>query len=764
MEHSGKNLVWRNACKSTVMTATDTEALLRVLDSLLVHIIKNTDHPTMTYRDGGISFGNIQAIPARRPTGIANLNGLRIDLDETATMIQQGQDDIEDSAAIIAMEGGKDSLVAFITVRGKDGQKRANDESIVLAVAKLAQQTLPHWVIPSFIIPMDTLPYIDNKINRRQLESHFLSISEEERNRFAIKKQNGEWSPLERTFRRIFARASQLPETEIERTQTIFHLGLDSISAIGVSAELRKESIFLSVAEILRAATIERMVVLAKTMDSDISQTSVDVEKTVQKALEHIDMQQLLSRIPKESIESVLPGTAGQFYMLSAWRNSNYTLFMPTFTLRCPKIELPRILSAWESLVRQESIFRTTFLATENEHTPLVQVTLRNPPTQYEWYQSSTINNDTLIQFLLSQEQQKLVNLELPPVRLTILNTSVDTILFLTIHHALYDGISLPRLLAKFQSFLENDANLSQISNLDAPCVPNFVAFVHSQDVQKQSSFWSEYLNGSVSTLVPLKYPDVKCSVRTKVYQPGALCKSSLLDNRCRAEGVSLHSVFLAAYAKVYAHHLGLRDGPVRQRDDVVFGIYLSNRHLPVSNLASMTAPTLNIVPLRIRSPRTTTLIELAQQIQEDLVEIGSPSNAVVGLWQVEKWTGIQVDCFFNFLKTLGSAGEESDEITGKGRVKIEEIKVDSIESERTGVMPPNRWMDSAKVDSGSYLLFSEGANTNMHSQTNLDIEVAIRDDKVDIGVFSETRYFSNEDARNTIKWMCDIVVGGLGI
>lgn len=761
MEHSGKNLIWRNACKSTVMTATDTEALLGVLDSLLVHIVNNTDHPTMTYRDGGISFGNIQTIPARRPAGIANLNGLRIDLDETATMIQQGQDSIEDSAAIIAIEDGRGSLVAFVTIRGREGQKRADDESIVLAVAKVARQTLPHWVILSFIIPMDTLPYIDNKINRKQLESHFLSISSEERNRFAIKKQNGEWSPLERTFRRIFAQASQLPETEIERTQTIFHLGLDSISAIGVSAELRKESIFLSVAEILRAATIERMVVLAKTMDSDIS---VDVEKTIQKALENIDMQQLLSRIPKESIESVLPGTAGQFYMLSAWRNSNYTLFMPTFTLRCPKIELPRILSAWESLVRQESIFRTTFLATENEYTPLVQVTLRNPPAQYEWYQSSTINNDILIQFLLSQEQQKLVNLELPPVRLTILNTSVDTILFLTIHHALYDGISLPHLLAKFQGLLENDAKPTQTPNPDALRVPNFVAFVHSQDVQKQSGFWSEYLDGSVSTLVPLKHPAVKCSVRTKVYRPGALSKSSLLDNRCRAEGVSLHSVFLAAYAKVYAHHLGLRDGPVRQRDDVVFGIYLSNRHLPVPNLASMTAPTLNIVPLRIRSPRTTPLIELAQQIQEDLVEIGSPSNAVVGLWQIEKWTGIQVDCFFNFLKTLDSTEEGNDEIIGKGRVKIEEVKIDLIESERTGVMPPNQWMDSAKVDPGSHLLFSEGANTNMRSQTNLDIEIAIRDDKVDIGVFSETRYFSHEDAQNTIEWMCEIVVGGLGI
>lgn len=758
MEHNGKSLVWRNACKSTVMAATDAEALLETLDSLLVHIVKYTDHPTMTYNDESISYGNIQAISARRSTGIANLNGVRIDLDETAAIIKQGQASIEDSAAVIVKNGGRYSLVVFVTGYGKGGQQMTDDEGIVLTLGKLARQTLPYWMILAFIIPMDTLPYEDGRIDRSQLESHFLSISSKERDRFAIKEESGEWSPLELTFRRILARASQLPEVEIERTQTIFHLGLDSISVIGVSAELRKESIFLSVAEILRAATIERMVVLAKKMDGDIAQVSMDAEKTTQKALENIDMQQLLSGIPEGSIESVLPGTAGQFYMLSTWRNSNYKLFMPTFTFKCPKIELSRILSAWQSLTRQESILRTTFLTTENEHIPLVQVTLRTPPAQVEWYQSSTISNDAFIQFLISQEQQKPVNLEIPPVRLTVLNTSVDTIIFLTIHHALYDGISLPLLLAKFQDFLENDAKPPQVSNSDVAGFPNFVAFVHSQDPQKQSSFWRKYLGGSASTLVPLKHPDMKHSIKTEVYQPGALCKTSLLDNRCRTEGVSLHSVFLAAYAKVYAHHLGLRDGPARQRDDVVIGIYLSNRHLPVLNLSSMAAPTLNIVPVRIRSPRTTPLIELARQIQEDLVEIGNPSNAVVGLWQIEKWTGVQVDCFFNFLKTLSSLDEENGR---KDKMKIEELKVNAIETERTGVMPPNQWMDSAKVDPTSHPLLPV-AKTNVHFQTNLDIEIAIRGDKVDIGVFSETRYFSNEDAQDTIKWMCDIVMDGL--
>jgi hypothetical protein len=41
-----------------------------------------------------------------------------------------------------------------------------------------------------------------------------------------------------------------------------------------------------------------------------------------------------------------------------------------------------------------------------------------------------------------------------------------------------------------------------------------------------------------------------------------------------------------------------------------------------------------------------------------------------------------------------------------------------------------------------------------------LDIEVAVRGDKVDIGVFSTAQTLNREDANNTIEWMRDIVMG----
>lgn len=685
MEHCGNNLLWRNACKSTVLSETDSESLLQTLDSLLVHIVNNTDHPAMVHHKEGIAFGNIP-ICARRSGSTTSLNGLRIDLDETANKIREAQSNTGDAAAIVASDNGRQLLVVFIT----EGQS-------VHKVASFARHEFPHWSMPSFIIPMSTLPHKDGKIDRSQLESHFRSMKPEECDEFAVQEKKGEWTPLELTFRRILSAISQLPESEIERTQTIFHLGLDSISAIGFSSKLREQSIFLSVAETLRAATIERMAAVAKTMNGEAPKTPVDIEGTLEKALGDINIKSLLGGIPEASIETVAPATAGQVYMLSAWKNSNYTIFMPTFTFRCRKIEHSRILSAWESLVRQESILRTTFLASDSEDTPLVQVTLRNPATQTESYQSSTTNNDNLINFLKSQEQSKPVDLEQPPVRFTTLTTPVDTIIFLTIHHALYDGVSLPLLLLKFQGFLDDSVERLPTPEPEAPRFLDFVSFTHSQDVQQQSRFWSKYLDGAVSTLVPLKYPDLQTTERTELFRTGVIDKRNLLESRCRAEGISLQSVFLAAYAKVYAYHLDLKDGPVKKKEDVIFGIYLSNRHLPISDLALMAAPTLNLVPLRIRSPRTTTLVQLARQVQADLTEIGSAGNGTVGLWQVEKWTGVQVDCFFNYLKMPGG-DEAADTDGGMG---FEDLKVD-VKSSNLGAaraeLPEKMWMDSAKV------------------------------------------------------------------
>ena len=379
---------------------------------------------------------------------------------------------------------------------------------------------------------------------------------------------------------------------------------------------------------------------------------------------------------------------------------------MPTFSFKCKRVEPSRILAGWEALVREEPILRTTFAATNNTDIPLAQLILRSPPTQCKQYQSSLSDNDALIRFLLSQEQAKEFDMALPPVFLCTLNTPTETIIFITIHHALYDGVSLPRLIAKFQGFL--DKPVGRLLNPD-PEGPNFmdtVAFIQSRDLRHQRAFWTRYLNGSSSTCAPEKTRSTSPpEKRVALFQPRAFSGVTKLEKECRQRGISIQAVFLAAYAKVFAQQQCAKYGPLTSSKDVIFGIYLSNRHLPIANIESLVAPTLNIVPIRVSAPGSKSTIEVARQAQDDLAAIGDPENSTVSLWQIREWTGVQVDCFFNFLKLpRGPTWNSNDD--GTDKIILEEFTPDNVElAARPGVhFERNASVKSIRVDTAQPL------------------------------------------------------------
>lgn len=44
--------------------------------------------------------------------------------------------------------------------------------------------------------------------------------------------------------------------------------------------------------------------------------------------------------------------------------------------------------------------------------------------------------------------------------------------------------------------------------------------------------------------------------------------------------------------------------------------------------------------------------------------------------------------------------------------------------------------------------------------QTNLDVEIAVRGNNIDIGVFSTAKYLDDADVRSTVEWICELVRG----
>ncbi|TDZ39118.1 Nonribosomal peptide synthetase 2 [Colletotrichum spinosum] len=165
----------------------------------------------------------------------------------------------------------------------------------------------------------------------------------------------------------------------------------------------------------------------------------------------------------------------------------------------------------------------------------------------------------------------------------------------------------------------------------------------------------------------------------------------------------------------------------------VVFGIYYANRSLS-ADLES-TFPTLNLIALRVKVKEGDSVISIARRVQQDLHLISSYST--VGLWELRRWTGVELDCFVNFLhlgdasgETLATSSLHLESISNGA--EIEEAKEAFASAVKPAFCSP-RWLEDNAV---------RGAFSNA-----LDIEASVNGRGLDIGVFGSASRISQDDA-----------------
>ncbi|KAK9371580.1 uncharacterized protein V1513DRAFT_455254 [Lipomyces chichibuensis] len=83
---------------------------------------------------------------------------------------------------------------------------------------------------------------------------------------------------------------------------------------------------------------------------------------------QYVDAERLSSEfgITNDMIQTVLPATPGQVYMLSGWQTSLDVAFISTFCY-CSELQLDKsaIECVWFRLLEDLPVLRTTFIATE---------------------------------------------------------------------------------------------------------------------------------------------------------------------------------------------------------------------------------------------------------------------------------------------------------------------------------------------------------------------------------------------------------------
>ncbi|CRG90441.1 Hydroxamate-type ferrichrome siderophore peptide synthetase [Talaromyces islandicus] len=528
------------------------------------------------------------------------------------------------------------------------------------------------------------------------------------------------WSELEMKIRGVLSVLSGIPQDSISKDSTLFNLGLDSISAIKVCALLRQQSVVLPVTAMLKAGSIRKM---AESVEPEVQQFSIDnVEKAINDMLRGVDVDEVLSsnRISVSNVERILPATSGQTYCL-ALNAQNPEIFYGNFFYSIDNISRDQLDHAWKRLVAQFPILRTGFIRTGQRDTPFIQRILNEANNSVCWHEADSDSE------FLRPKQRPIAS---GPVSIHAVSASHGVLINLHIHHALYDAVSLPLIIDSLgQLCMGGDVPGNELE------FSKFVAFqaVYSP-VTARKQFWESYLSGVETKYQP--YVNGSSSRRQSFFRPGLVKNVESLELVARHNGLSLQSLFMAVYAKVYSQLIANRrdQKTSTEVEDPVLGIYLANRSYALEGLSDLVAPTLNMVPLRIRQVNAPA-IESAHQIQSDLHDISRVEHAGVSLTEIMDWTGVKLDVFVNFLR-LPESGNTLE------RVRISPFEPKDITPEvsergsNEDVETLNRDEDLARS----------------YTTDCIDVEIAVRDGAMDVGIFGPEALLSAERAERILS------------
>lgn len=460
------------------------------------------------------------------------------------------------------------------------------------------------------------------------------------------------WTSTELIIRDVLADIAKMPKEHVKKTTGIFHLGLDSVSAIRVASALRKKGISLPVSGIIRANTTENMAVLAEKLKLHAQET----RRLARAALENYQVPRAVKKslmIPDDDIESIIPATAGQTFMLDFWTASGERLFYPSFWFKVTGTSHETFRNAFKKLAWMVPAFRTLFFHHDSKELPAT------------W------------QVILKKEAAEKYCL---PWTIHIEDHVGGLLVLLRIHHALYDAVSLQMCILELQNLCAKNAREPRLNT-------NFNRFISRTEAPRPlaQQFWTRYLGSLEDVFTPRSRGSFPAN-RVEKYNP-RLFPIDTLTEKLKQQGLSIQALFFATYAVLYSRVL---HGPNAHQSfgssnphDLVIGVYLANRALDIDGITELAAPTFNIVPLRIRVGGST-LKDTARQVQQDLAEITKIEHCGVSMRDIHAWTGIRIDTFVNFLSLPSEDEDEySIQLASKDKLRIEHAELNTDQKER---------------------------------------------------------------------------------
>ncbi|KAL2911159.1 hypothetical protein HK105_209385 [Polyrhizophydium stewartii] len=512
------------------------------------------------------------------------LKGYRIELDEVAAAMMR-HPRVSAAAAVVK---DKTHLVGFVVPADVDHDELRD----VVAAA------LPAYMVPAVFVGLAVMPTNTNgKTDKKALAAMHVEIAVD-----ALQ------TDTERALAAVWSQAA---------------------------AAMQRAGISITVPQLFKAQTVARVAALADAADAlDEHRSATEWPAAV------LSDETLAELAAVGSFEDAYPATPLQAGMVAATMQDAraYVNQVPLRATRTMSLESLR--GALRAVVQHHAILRTSFVSTVAGG--IVQV-VRASADAAECVAVAA----PLAQHLAADKARGFSLADASWIRAALVCDPAGSAqhVVVTIHHALYDGWSLPMIMRDLAAALDGHALEPR------PAFRTVVDFIAAQDAAATEAFWTQQLAG----LEPAQPLSLGHSARTDDEDAplAQACSTPMaeLQRAAQRAGVTVAVVLKAAWAATLRKFT--------RSHDVVFGEVLANRDIAVAGADRIVGPLLNTVPCRVVLDDAARAADLVASLQAQHGAVLSHSHAA--LVDVQRWAGVQGDGkLFNTLFVFENLPEEA--------------------------------------------------------------------------------------------------------
>ncbi|CAI6095377.1 unnamed protein product [Clonostachys chloroleuca] len=534
------------------------------------------------------------------------LRGQRVELAEVEHHLQLSLPaGVKVAAEVIKPENGAPSLIAFLSECSGSSTPPASEEiftepspELEAAISNIDSTMgarVPRYMVPAAFITLAEMPFlVSRKIDRKKLRQIGASIPREKLSRMQtsdVEEEEPE-TPEEKQLQAAWVKVLG-SNTKAYRQSNFFHLGGDSLRAMRLIAAAREEGLLLTVADVFTNPLLSDMArktsKISQTESNEIPPFSLlEKDWDVEAAKKEVAA---LCNINPEVVEDVYPCTPLQEALMALSAKVKEAYVAQRVVNLDSQATADKLISAFDVAQNDCSILRTRIVQVPGRG--LMQVVVKG---KLNWFAGTQLN-----EYLVS-DRDEAMDLGKPLVRYAVINEQPEgqVSFVLTMHHALYDGWSMPIVVDRINKAYQRE-KVSRPAEFK-----HFIQYLLNQDRSLSEKYWKELLegaNGPQFPSLPFKGYQTQADSLLEVYVP--------LEHQT-ASSTTTATIIRGAWAFVASKYINT--------PDIIFGETLTGRNAPIIGAEEIEGPMITTIPVRVQVYGDSTVAEYLQEIQEQTV------------------------------------------------------------------------------------------------------------------------------------------------